>query len=132
MKNANPNFKTGIKTLTDVQIRNSLPGYDTLLKKFETVRENAAELKNKLTVDGSFDSLKYDNIFSILGGRGAGKTSVLNTLYQRLCENENNILMPVIMPPSLTLSPDIKRLSSSSQMSATVVLKFFEIPIKHL
>ncbi len=98
MQNANPNFKTGIKTLTEIQIKNSLPGYDTLLKKFETVRENAAALDNKLKIDGSFDSLKYDNIFSILGGRGAGKTSVLNTLYQKLGENENNILMPVIMP----------------------------------
>ncbi len=98
MQNTNPKLKAGIKTLTDIQIRNSLPGYDTLLKKFETVRENAAVLKNKLIIDGSFNSLKYDNIFSILGGRGAGKTSVLNTLYQKLGDNENNIRMPVIMP----------------------------------
>ncbi len=98
MQNANPNFKTGIKTLTEIQIRNSLPGYDTLLKKIELVRENAATHGNKLIIDGSFNSLKYDNIFSILGGRGAGKTSVLHTLYQKLSENENNIRMPVIMP----------------------------------
>lgn len=35
MQNANPNFKTGIKTLTEIQIKNSLPGYDTLLKNLK-------------------------------------------------------------------------------------------------
>lgn len=97
--NKNPNFKSGVKTLTDTQIKNGLPGYDLLKDKIETIRANA---KSVTKLDGeSFENLKYDNIFSILGGRGAGKTSILFTLYDYLKTSQKqseNILMPLIMP----------------------------------
>lgn len=97
--NKNPTYKSGVKTLTDTQIKNGLPGYDLLKDKIETIRANA---KSITQLDGeSFENLKYDNIFSILGGRGAGKTSILFTLYNYLKTSQKqseNILMPLIMP----------------------------------
>lgn len=100
-KNLNPIYKSGVKTLTDTQLRNGLPGFDLLKSKIETIRENAA---NSHDFDNSgFENLKYDNILSIFGGRGAGKTSILFTLYHQLKDemeqkNKINILMPLIMP----------------------------------
>lgn len=101
-KISNPTYKNGVKTLTETQIKNGLPGYDLLKKKIEIIRENAASTEN-LSYDGLFENLKYDNIFSILGGRGAGKTSILFTLYHYLKSDDSqknriNILMPLIMP----------------------------------
>lgn len=98
----NPTYKNGVKTLTETQIKNGLPGYDLLKKKIEIIRENSADAEN-WSDDGLFENLKYDNIFSILGGRGAGKTSILFTLYHYLKsddsqKNKINILMPLIMP----------------------------------
>ena len=34
----NPTYKTGIKTLTDIQLRNGLPSYDILMDKIRVVR----------------------------------------------------------------------------------------------
>ena len=79
----NPTYKTGIKTLTDIQLRNGLPSYDILMDKIRVVRENARKISG-LPLDGSFENLKYDNFFSILGGRGAGKTSILLTIHNKL------------------------------------------------
>lgn len=95
----NPTYKTGIKTLTDVQLKNGLPSYNILLDKIETIRENAKTV-SRLPIDGSFENLKYDNIFSILGGRGAGKTSILLTILDKLRSDAGNIniIMPIIMP----------------------------------
>lgn len=95
----NPTYKTGIKTLTDVQLRNGLPSYDILFEKIATIRENAKKISS-LPIDGSFENLKYDNIFSILGGRGAGKTSILLTIHDKLKTDTSNIniIMPLIMP----------------------------------
>lgn len=101
-KVSNPTYKNGVKTLTETQIKNGLPGYDLLKKKIEIIRENASSTEN-WSDNGLFENLKYDNIFSILGGRGAGKTSILFTLYHYLKsdnsqKNKTNILMPLIMP----------------------------------
>lgn len=95
----NPTYKTGIKTLTDIQLRNGLPSYDILMDKIRVVRENARKISG-LPLDGSFENLKYDNFFSILGGRGAGKTSILLTIHNKLRDDANNInvIMPLIMP----------------------------------
>lgn len=98
---SNPTYKSGVKTLNETQINNGLPGYDLLKNKIEIIREKAAGIVN--LEDNLFENLKYDNIFSILGGRGAGKTSILFTLYEYLKNDPEqshniNILMPLIMP----------------------------------
>ncbi len=97
----NPIYKNGVKTLTETQIKNGLPGYDLLMAKIDAVRKNASEIgKRDIEI---FENLKYDNILSILGGRGAGKTSILFTLYHYLKDEMDNgkninVLMPLVMP----------------------------------
>lgn len=99
----NPTYKNGVKTLTETQIKNGLPGYDLLMAKIDEVRKNALEFGERDINLDLFENLKYDNILSILGGRGAGKTSILFTIYNYLKnEMDNgkniNVLMPFVMP----------------------------------
>ena len=94
----NPNYKTGVKILTDAQMQMGFPLYDTLLEKIERVRTEAEKVNYSALLKQSFENLKYDQIFSILGGRGAGKTSVLMTLRHNLEQEEHNIIFPIIMP----------------------------------
>lgn len=96
----NPTYKNGIKTLTETQLKNGLPNYDLLKNKLQIIREHAGQMPDGVVIDGSYENLKYDNIISILGGRGAGKTSILLTIYHELEKDTDNIniLMPLIMP----------------------------------
>lgn len=93
----NPNFKIGIKDLTDEQLKTSLLTYEIIEGKLSKIRENASQVG---CVNNSefFENLKYDNIFSILGGRGAGKTSILLTLYKKYQKETENIMLPFVMP----------------------------------
>ncbi len=97
----NPNYKTGVKILTKEQMQAGLPSYDLLLTKIDKVREEALIIDRETLTSHTFENLKYDNIFSILGGRGAGKTSVLMTLHHELQKDENNVILPLVMPELL-------------------------------
>lgn len=94
----NPNNKIGIKTLTEEQMRTNLPSYDVLISRIEKIREVAKAVSIGTLRNDIVESLKYDNILSIIGGRGAGKTSMLFTIYNDLKEDEKNIVLPIIMP----------------------------------
>lgn len=94
----NPNYKIGIKKLTDKQLRVGLPTYEMLMDKVEHIREVASTIERKKLDDNILEALKYDQILSIIGGRGAGKTSILLTLYEKYNDNEENIVLPIIMP----------------------------------
>ncbi len=95
---SNPNYKLGIKNLTEKQMKTSLPSYSMLTDKIEKIRDESTKVDKDLIVSESFESLKYDHIFSILGGRGAGKTSILMTIHNNLKDQEQNIMLPIIMP----------------------------------
>lgn len=95
---SNPNNKIGIKTLTDVQIKASFPSYEVLLNRIEKIRSVAQNVDRDMLSNDVVESLKYDNILSIIGGRGAGKTSVLFTIYNELKAESKNIVLPIIMP----------------------------------
>ena len=97
----NPNFKIGIKELTPEQLKEGLPNYEVLLKKIEQIRKESDNVDKTDLEKNTFETLKYDNIFSILGGRGAGKTSVLFTIYKNLKSQDNNIMVPIVMPELL-------------------------------
>lgn len=94
----NPNYKIGIKNLTKEQLQAGLPSYDTLEDKINKIRIESIHAERKLLTSEPFQSMKYDNIFSILGGRGAGKTSVLISIYDELKKDNRNIMLPIIMP----------------------------------
>ena len=82
MQKINPT-KNGIKLLSESQLKVTLPSITLLDEKLQEIRKNAYEAKLSSEINMHFDHLKYDNIISILGGRGAGKTSVLKTLIHR-------------------------------------------------
>lgn len=94
----NPNYKNGVKTLNEIQMTNGLPGYSLLKNKIEKIREEATKVDRNSLINSSFESIKYDNFFSILGGRGAGKTSILMTISNYYRDKSENIVLPIIMP----------------------------------
>lgn len=94
----NPNNKIGIKTLTNKQLQIGLPAYDALSDKIEDIRSKVSAVNRESISKEIFESLKYDQIFSLIGGRGAGKTSILLTLYNIFKSDDSNIVLPIIMP----------------------------------
>lgn len=107
MKQNNPN-KNGIKLLSESQLKITLPSITLLDEKLQEIRKNAYEAKLSSEINMHFDHLKYDNIISILGGRGAGKTSVLKTLIHRYDDTSKfNIVLPMVMPELIDGDEDI-------------------------
>ena len=94
----NPNYKIGIKELTAHQLAEGLPNYNTMHNRIEKIRRESAYVDKVDLEHNPFETLKYDNIFSILGGRGAGKTSILFTLYKQFKCDQSNIMIPIVMP----------------------------------
>ena len=94
-----PHHKMGIKILHQEQLENLFPDYKSLLRRIE---EHRTQIRGLRRLRGNIDeqyNLMYDNIFSIMGKRGSGKTSAVLTLKQ-LLQNENawDIILPIIMP----------------------------------
>lgn len=104
---SNPNYKLGVKTLTNEQLEAGLPAYKTLEGKINKIREEAAKVNLNRLKEETFEALKYDQIFSLLGGRGAGKTSHMLTLYYEYKRKEENIVLPMIMPELIDSDEDI-------------------------
>lgn len=92
-----PYHKMGFKILSDVQLENLFPNYNQLLKKIQAHREALVRMSVWNMPKDSQYNLMYDNVFSIMGKRGSGKTSVLFTLKNILNDNKN-VVLPVIMP----------------------------------
>lgn len=96
--------KIGVKLLDPIQLENTFPQYNDLMRNIELQRERADVQSNgyhnkKLIEHEHY--LMHDNIFSLFGGRGSGKTSVLFSLREILLqqgEKKGDIVLPVIMP----------------------------------
>ena len=106
MKKLNPKSKIGIKILDEKQKKLALPDWYSLKSQIENVRMEAKKVYKAKQKDKSIDNrylknnLMYDNLFSIVGERGTGKTSVLFTLYDELSKEKvnKNLLLPLIVP----------------------------------
>lgn len=72
-----PYHKMGFKLLSDVQLENLFPNYNQLFKKISVHRDELAKMRVWDIPKDSQYNLMYDNVFSIMGKRGSGKTSVL-------------------------------------------------------
>ena len=94
-----PHHKMGIKLLDKRQLENVFPNYESLFRRIDEHRKNLKVLSNNRLPKDSQYNLMYDNIYSILGKRGAGKTSAVFTI-KKLLQNKNNcdIVLPIIMP----------------------------------
>lgn len=91
-------YKVGIKILSDVQLENIFPNYHKLFDEIEIYRNAISNLSNEMVRKEQYN-LMFDNIFSIMGKRGTGKTSVAFTLKKKIEEEQcNDIVLPIIIP----------------------------------
>ena len=93
--------KVGIKVLSDTQLENVLPTYENLLDKVEVCRRVAKTELESIKKRHYQYNFMYDNVFSILGQRGTGKTSVAFTLRDKLqndAEAKGDVILPIIIP----------------------------------
>ena len=94
-----PYHKMGFKILWESQLENMFPSYAVILQKIEMHRRNLEKMGNGFERFDSQFNLMYDNVFSILGKRGSGKTSAVFTIKSMLQhKNEYDIVLPVVMP----------------------------------
>lgn len=70
-----PQKKTGIKLLSEAQMKSNFSSYDSLIDKIESYRNMLSKiaLDDMMKEDDQF-ALMYDMVFSIFGERGSGKT----------------------------------------------------------
>lgn len=95
-----PYSKMGIKILSEQQIQNIFPTYETLLDRVEAHRNGLQFIERELLDQDIQYNLMFDNVYSIMGKRGAGKTSVVFSLKEML-KGRNprfDIVLPIIMP----------------------------------
>ena len=95
-----PYSKMGIKILSEQQIQNIFPTYETLLDRVEAHRRGLQYIERDLLDQDIQYNLMFDNVYSIMGKRGAGKTSVVFSL-KEILKGRNpgfDIVLPIIMP----------------------------------
>lgn len=97
--------KVGVKILSDIQLENVLPTYNNLLRKIEVCRDVARNELEDATRQYQ-DNFMYDNVFSILGDRGTGKTSVAFTLQNMIQKRDmqkhnGDVVLPLIIPEAI-------------------------------
>lgn len=101
----NDMYKVGVKVLSDIQLKNILPTYENLFDKIRVCRSVADESLNVKRSENKKRhyqyNFMYDNVFSVLGKRGTGKTSVAFTLQKKIEEEEHSeydVVLPLIIP----------------------------------
>lgn len=108
----NPMYKMGFKILDEKQLVNMLPTYKNLLDKFEKYRshiEKYSQYEKKNGFDRQYN-LMFDNIFSIFGKRGSGKTSAIFSLREQLMNktgNDQDLVLPIIIPEIISEECDV-------------------------
>ena len=107
-----PSNNLGAKYLDTKQMEANFPDYTNLLDRIEHQRELAKYVANfgnstgcrTATANGAINLRRfpqmYDNVFAILGGRGSGKSSVIQSLHEQMQNGEDNfdIVFPIIVP----------------------------------
>ncbi|NFC02725.1 hypothetical protein EXM90_14480, partial [Clostridium botulinum] len=98
-------LKIGARVLDKSDLEALLPTYGNIFEQIDKFRDKAKELNDKK----SDEKKEYNNIFSILGGRGTGKTSVLLTVKKQI-ENDDvygyDIVLPLIVPDDMGENSD--------------------------
>lgn len=95
-----PVHKVGIKILSDIQMNNVFPNYMDVINRIEGHRKWLEDHQMQRLKRYQYN-LMYDNVISIFGKRGTGKTSVAFTLHKKLEEDvmhSYDIVLPIIIP----------------------------------
>ena len=117
---SNKNIKIGARNLDDEELKVLLPEWKNIFIEINKIREvaNSNKMKkdseDRLIIEDEPEFRKYhNNVFSILGERGAGKTSVQLSLKYKLMKNlldkegaefdeyKNDTILPLIVPPDM-------------------------------
>ncbi len=133
--NSRNDVRIGARILSKEELKKRLDNYENIFNQIDVIRDVAKEFnvlmknkdgdnkRNKLLSEREFNK-HYNNIFSILGDRGFGKTSVLMTLKYMLMtdefgskedgeqENKCNVnnkdmFLPVIVPEDMENTSDV-------------------------
>lgn len=107
-------FKIGSRILDENELKVLLPSYDNIFNQIDKFRDEASNLSKVLSNDLiNFDEIfelkrDYNNIFSILGERGTGKTSAIATVRYRIfsCNRNEDIIMPLVVPDDMGETSD--------------------------
>lgn len=110
----NNRVKIGARILSQAALDELLPANRNIGGQIDEIRKAALEFNEREKKDEKWDK-EYDrhfnNIFSILGIRGSGKTSVLLTMKYKLTknqyENDNDIILPLVVPEKMEKTCDI-------------------------
>lgn len=93
--------KIGARILSDSEIKLILPTAESVYEHIEVFRRN-------ISVEEEYgkQEQKTNNI-GIMGRRGAGKTSILKTFYQKLVDGnkdreEKDVILPIIVPENMS------------------------------
>jgi hypothetical protein len=100
----------GPKILSENDFLSSFPYFEELKKEISIIKKNAKDLLDKKK-ESTYDEVYIDernNVFSILGGRGSGKTSILLTINNMLKSNayKNDIFLPILINEKMESNPD--------------------------
>ena len=98
--------KVGIKILDDNKLENIFPMYKSLKNKIDDCRKAAYTQRYQSIKKHYQYNYMYDNVFSILGDRGTGKTSVAFTLKEIIekeskTKNHYDTVLPIIIPEAI-------------------------------
>lgn len=107
--------KIGSRILGDHELNILLPNHKQILTQLENIREVAKFHKHSINgknhyIDDKEFAKHHNNVFSILGDRGSGKTSVLLTMKHTILnrnENKADIILPIIVPEDMGKNSEI-------------------------
>ena len=101
-----PQYKMGIKVMDWQQLQNVFPQHRNILESIENYRQSI-NMEMIRSMDQQ-DNIMFDNVFSIMGKRGSGKTSVLYTLKKMIeRDHPHDVVLPVVMPELIPHSSEM-------------------------
>lgn len=93
--------KVGIRILHENTLENIFPMYRSMMNKIHECRRAASEQSQKSIKRHYQYNYMFDNVFSILGKRGTGKTTVAFSLREMIEKNKESsldVVLPIIIP----------------------------------
>lgn len=101
-----PSNNLGAKFLDEKQMEVNFPDYRDFMDRIESRRNFAKAVSDDHLLQGHLQGYPqmYENVFAILGGRGSGKTSVIQTIHEQLLQKDDNgdIVLPIIIPETIS------------------------------